>query len=387
MSNKVFDVIVVGGGASGLMAGITAAKSGCNVCILEHIDVAGKKILATGNGRCNFTNRKQGASYYRSDTPAFVLPSLENFTAQDTISFFQSLGVMTTEKNGYCYPRTMQAATIRNALLKEVQRLHIKLLCDIGIRKIEKKNGIFIFDTKTGVFSSKACILATGGKAEPKSGSDGSGYLYAKQLGHRITEPVPALVPLVSNAAWLKAVKGVRQEAKVSLFVDDAFVFADHGEVQFTDYGLSGIPVFQLSRFAAKALVEKQNVTVSIDFVPDTTADALKQWISNQIEQYKTTGSMTDILSGIVNQKIAQQIALQLPFANQSFAKLSKKQLSMLVEKATYGLKQTVVTITETKSFVQAQVTAGGCILLEKSWMWTACAADIISSGRGHQGI
>ena len=94
--------------------------------------------------------------------------------------------------------------------------------------------------------------------------------------------------------------------------------------------------------------------------MPDTTADALKQWISNQIEQYKTTGSMTDILSGIVNQKIAQQIALQLPFTNQSFAKLSKKQLSMLVEKATYGLKQTVVTITETKSFVQAQVTAGG---------------------------
>lgn len=360
MKKTIMDVIVVGGGAAGLMAAITAARTGAKVLILEHNDTTGKKILATGNGRCNFTNTEQGAQYYRSDSPAFVLPSLQQFSVNDTISFFKDLGVMTTVKNGYCYPRTMQASTIRNALLKEAKRLHICIQEGIGIRKIYQENNLFVFDTKSGLFFGRKCILSTGGKADPKSGSDGSGYIYAKQLGHHMTVTVPSLVPLVSNASWLKDVKGVRQDAKVNLYIDDQFIFEDHGEVQFTEYGISGIPVFQSSRYAAKALADMKKVHISIDFMHDMTEQELTDWFLTQIKHYKETGTVRDILTGIVNQKIANVLALQLPFNNQLFKSLSGKQIEILVKQSIGLLKETTISITDNKTFMQAQVTAGG---------------------------
>lgn len=360
MKNPAIDIIVVGGGASGMMAAITAAKEGCKVMILEHNDVLGKKILATGNGRCNFTNIEQGAQFYRSESPAFVLPSLDIFDANQTIQFFSDLGVMTTERNGYCYPRTMQASAIRNSLLNELQRLQVKILTDMGIRKICKDDKYFIIETKSGNFTCKKCIIATGGKAEPKSGSDGSGYIYAKQLGHHLTKIVPALVPLISDAGWLKDVKGVRQDAKVTLFINGNKVFSDHGEVQFADYGISGIPAFQISRYAAMALEEGHSVTVSIDFVPETDGNSLKQWILKSTQHYKNDGCIQSTLSGVVNQKIADMLAKNLPFGNSPYSKLSGKQIDALAEQAVRQLKATEVSITGTKTFAQAQVTAGG---------------------------
>lgn len=365
MKKSIMDVIVVGAGASGLMAAITAARKGAKVLILEHIDVPGKKILATGNGRCNFTNIEQGTWYYRSESPVFAMSSLRQFSERDAIAFFESIGILATEKNGYYYPRTMQASTIRNGLLKEIERLEISILYNVGIRRIEKKEDLFEFDTKSGSFFAKACILATGGKADSKTGSDGSGYIYAKQLGHTVTDTVPALVPLVSNASWLKAVKGVRQEANVSLYVNGELAASDWGEVQFTDYGISGIPVFQVSRFASKALFDKKEVTASIDFVPSMSKAGLSEWLAMQLHFYKSMGTMTDVLSGIVNYKIAEVLAAKLPFANQPFAELSSGQIFILAEAACKDLKSTVIQITDTKPFTQAQVTAGGVSTLE----------------------
>lgn len=365
MKEAWIDIIVVGGGASGLMAAISAAKEGAKVVVLEHMDVPAKKILATGNGRCNYTNTVQGKQFYRSDSPDFVMPSLTKFSEKDATAFFHNLGVMTVEKNGYCYPRTLQASIVRNALLKELERLQVTVKCDVGIRKIEKGRDGFVFDTKSGTFKSKSVILATGGKADPKSGSDGSGYIYAKSFGHTVTPTTPALVPLIGNADWLKATKGVRQEASVTLYINNENVTADKGEVQFTDYGLSGIPVFQISRFATMALSRKESVQVVIDFVPDVSFDGLKDWIQAQIDKYQMTGTIVSVLSGIVNQKIADVMGPKLPFANQPFAKLSAKQRQMLIEKCIELLKETVVPITDCKSYAQAQVTAGGISTLE----------------------
>ena len=363
MKNQFTDIIVVGGGAAGMMAAITAARAGAGVMILEHNDVLGKKILATGNGRCNFTNSEQGDKFYRSDSPAFVLPSLSLFDARNTIQFFENLGIMTAERNGYYYPRTMQASAIRNALLNELDLLNVKVLTDVGIRQIRKEKGSFIFDTKSGVFSSRKCILATGGKADPKSGSDGSGYIYAKQLGHHLTETVPALVPLVSDAEWLKSVKGVRQDARVSLYIDGDYIFSDHGEVQFTDYGISGIPVFQISRYAAKALVHQRQTSVSIDFVPDLDFEAVRDWILECVNHYKSSGTIAVVLGGMVNQKIADMILERLPFAKTVFSDMSQKQILMQAQKAAELLKHTEISITGTKPFAQAQVTAGGIVV------------------------
>ena len=266
MKEKRMDVLIIGGGASGLMAAITAARAGCRVLILEHKEEPGKKILATGNGRCNFTNTVQGSECYRGSTPAFVLQCLELFGAQNAIDFFKEIGIWTKDREGYCYPRSMQAVTIRDGLLQEVHRLHVSVKCDVGIRKIQKENGVFRVQSKEGDFYGKTCILATGGAASPQSGSDGSGYLYAKQLGHSCIEPVPALVPLHANETWLKQVKGVRAEGVVTLLVDGKEIAASGGELQLTDYGISGIPTFMVSRYAARALKENNTVMAMVDF-------------------------------------------------------------------------------------------------------------------------
>ena len=232
MKQKTYDVIVVGGGAAGLMAAIHAASGGAHTAILDHHEVSGKKILATGNGKCNFTNLMQGESYYRCDTPAVVLHILEQFSAEDTIAFFRELGVMTRDRQGYCYPRSGQASAIRNALLRKAEKLGIEIHNGIGIRKIIRENNRFSFDTKSGSFFSTCCILATGGMASPKSGSDGSGYIYAKSFGHTVKKPLPALTALMAEANWLKETTGVRADATVKLYVDGSCVAEDTGEVQ-----------------------------------------------------------------------------------------------------------------------------------------------------------
>ena len=146
---QIFDVIIVGAGASGLTAGIQAARQGAKVLVLEHMEKAGKKILATGNGKCNFTNQKQGIAYYRGKNPAFVLPALEQFGVAETLQFFRELGIYArVKRDGYYYPASGQASSVRETLLMECRRLGVEILYEIGIRSIQKEQGIFLFHTK-----------------------------------------------------------------------------------------------------------------------------------------------------------------------------------------------------------------------------------------------
>lgn len=194
MTKKKMDVIVIGGGASGMMAAIAAARKGCRVLILEHMNELGKKILATGNGRCNFTNAVQGCECYRGTAPAFVLPALKRFGWKASVDFFKELGIWSVERDGYYYPRNMQAAAVRQGLLSELQRRNIHTECGIGIRSIKKDGNTFVIEAKNGYYYGAACILAAGGKASPKSGSDGSGYIYAKNFGHNCIAPLLSLI-------------------------------------------------------------------------------------------------------------------------------------------------------------------------------------------------
>lgn len=348
------DVIVVGGGASGMMAAIAAAKQGCRVCILEHKEMPGKKILATGNGRCNFTNLVQGCDCYRGSAPAFALPALEQFSAEDVKAFFSDLGILTTDKNGYCYPRTMQASCIRNALLRALKRFHILILCDVGIRKIHQTSSGFRIETKTGDFLTKTCILAAGGMAFPKSGSDGSGYIYAKQLGHTCVDPLPALVPLLAQAFWLKQTAGVRAEASVTLYVNDKCVDTDTGEVQFTDYGISGIPVFQVSRYASRALAEGNCVEAVLDLLPEYSMEQTARLLRVQRSKKNKSCTLQEILAGFVNEKLARMLSETI-----------KDHNTVTAEDLARSMKQIRLPVTGTKGFMQAQVTAGGILTEE----------------------
>ncbi len=187
--------IIIGGGASGLMAAITAAENGAKVTILEHMPRVGKKILSTGNGKCNMTNRFMEPSCYRSGDDGFPMAVIRQFPVEETLRFFRRLGILTTERNGYVYPASGQAQTVLDALREQCESLGVETVCECEIQEIRRKQGFQIF-TNQGTFDGEFLILATGSMAAKNTGSDGSGYALARSLGHKIKKPLPALVQL-----------------------------------------------------------------------------------------------------------------------------------------------------------------------------------------------
>ncbi len=354
---RSYDVIVVGAGAAGMMAAISAAKMGARTAILEHMDQAGKKLLSTGNGKCNFTNRAQGVEFYRGQDPAFVLPALRQFGLEETLAFFQGIGIFPKEKRGgYFYPASEQAASVRQALLLELARLNVDIHCGIGIRSVWKEENLFFFETKQGTFQSRVCVIATGGKAAKKTGSDGSGIPYIEGFGHHVLPFVPALVQLQGKQSFLKELAGIRAEAVISLFVDGTKTAEDQGELQLTDFGVSGIPAFQISRYAVVALRQQKKVSVSIDFAPDRTHKELNRYILHQKEQYPGK-YVRDILIGLLNSKLIPVLLRESGISSDSrLDQCSRIQLAQLLD----NIKCFSIDIIGSKSFDTAQVCAGG---------------------------
>ncbi len=359
------DVIVIGAGASGLMAAITAARRGACVAVLNHVSVPGKKILSTGNGKCNFTNALQNADCYRSDDPGLVREVLSLFSPDDTIRFFDEIGVLSKEKDGYYYPLSGQAVTVRDALLAEAERQNVEILNDIEITNVYHDGSLFHVNMRTGKIKAGKCILATGGLAAPKTGSDGSGYAFAAQLGHSIKSPLPALVPLVCREKWIRRISGVRADGSVALFLDGTEAARDRGELQFTNAGISGIPVFQVSRFASIALSEGRLAEAHIDFFPDTDVRDLARMLIEFSCRFGDYKNWYQILCGICNQKVAALICEILGIPRCCLTELSEDIVDEQAEEIAGLFKETVVTVTETGSVEHAQTTCGGIPLAE----------------------
>lgn len=366
------DIIIVGAGASGMVAAIMAARSGASVLMLEHMDIAGKKILATGNGRCNYTNRLQTTDCYRGTHSEFAWDILQQFTLHDTIDFFQQLGILPREKNDCLYPMSMQAVSVRDALLLELRRLHVTIKTGIGIRRITKQNGKFIFETKQGTFQSRVCVLACGGKAAKKTGSDGSGYLYLTAFGHTVRPLLPALVQLTSGHSGLSELAGVRTEAKVRIYTGEEYRLAaqDSGELQLTEYGISGIPVFQVSRYAAMALYEKQPVFAELDFLPEFDGITLEKTLKMRFESYKKDRTVRESLIGLFPEKLISVLLQEAGIRTETPAEYvnEKKQ-----KKLVHAIKNFKLEITGTKSFDAAQTTAGGIDTTELTSQLESC--------------
>ncbi|MBU9735343.1 BaiN/RdsA family NAD(P)/FAD-dependent oxidoreductase [Diplocloster agilis] len=358
-------VVIVGAGASGLMAGIAAARAGAQVTILEHTPQIGKKIRVTGNGRCNLTNTDQSPEHYRGTHPEFAMEALRKFSMADTVKFFGELGIYTKNRNGYLYPHSDQAADVAEVLMAENEHQHVKISCNSVVRSIHvndrtgagnEKDQRFLIETESWTYPADALILCTGSKAAPKTGSDGSGYPLAEQLGHRIITPLPALVQLKAAGKEFQKLAGIRAEAKVTLRVEDTSVCSDQGEVQLTGYGISGIPVFQVSRFAAEALEQQKKVQVWLDFFPEFTADNLMTFFKQRIQQisYKRMGQFfTGMLPGKLSEVLLIKAGLK---ASEPVGRLSPEGMMKLI----LLLKAYPVDITGTNSFDQAQTCAGG---------------------------
>lgn len=349
-------VAVIGGGAAGMMAAITSAREGARVTILEHKDRIGKKILSTGNGRCNFTNTYQTPACYRSDNRDFAWNIIQKFNVEKTISFFKELGIYPKDRNGYLYPYSDQAAAILEVLQIEVAKLDICVMTEINVLDIQPvKKGIRITTDKKTI-TADSVILACGSKAAPVTGSDGSGYQLAKLFGHRIVPVLPALVQLRCAEKFYKSISGVRVQGTVEIYADDIFLASDTGEIQLTNYGISGIPVFQVSRYAAKALYQKQSVTAVLNFMPDMNKDEFLLFLQERITlcPYKT---LDEFFTGVFPKKLCELwIRLSRLPKEMRVSDLSGEQLEKLV----LLIQHLRTHITETNAFEQAQICCGG---------------------------
>ncbi len=284
MSHPV-SILVIGGGASGLMAAIFAAREGAQVTLLEHEQSFGKKLLATGNGRCNLTNVQIHPDSYRGTHPEFALDVIRHFDNRQTISFFSKLGIYTKNQEGRLYPHSQQASSVRDVLQMEARYRKVKMKTCENVREVRYEKGQFHVKTDGWTYHSDRVILCTGSPASNIAGADDSGYALARMLGHRIVKPLPALVPLRCEGNWFSSWAGVRVDGQVTLLVNEKPMASESGELQMTKYGVSGIPIFQISRYAVRALEAGARTELEIDFLPEFENKTLASFLNMRKEQ------------------------------------------------------------------------------------------------------
>ena len=377
-------VAVIGGGAAGLTAAIWAARSGASAVILEHTDRVGKKILSTGNGRCNLTNSKMEASCYRSGDPQFPMEAISQFGWKDTLRWFSSMGLLCRcRMESYYYPMSDQAAAVLDCLRMECSRLGITIRTGIQPERIrrmrEGRRSFYEIMTDQGEVRADAVILACGSKAAPNTGSDGSGYELAKSLGHRIIKPLPALVQLRCQGNHYRQLAGIRTEADLKLLVNDREMWRERGELQITDYGISGIPVFQLSRFAARGMDEGKKVRVMIDFLPFMDKKESRIFLEQRFAEFGDRNG-EDFLTGVLHKKLA---AVLLKMAgirlDQPVSSASIRQREHLLR----AIKEYEALVSSVNPFANAQVCCGGVDVREvdPSTMESRLMGDIYFAG------
>ena len=406
--NRKTTVAVIGGGAAGMMAAIEAARAGAIVTLIEKNPQLGKKLATTGNGRCNYTNLDMGdriGGKFRGFHPEFAEAALDVLPPEGVLDWFREIGVEPRFRGSYVYPNSDQASAVVDALREELHRLSVKVHFNAEVKSVQRvEDGYFLIQCTDAMVKADRVILAAGSKAAPKTGSNGDGYFIARKLGHRIVPYVPALCGIRCAGDAFKALAGIRTEAALELVIDGHCVDREAGELQLVDYGISGIPVFQLSRYAAYALQEGKKAAVYINFLPGFTegnvsAEAAvrdseqvssaaeasmievsgakntqnarkevrgsavkdpKNWalqLFRERQQRLAGRKMESFFTGLLHQKLGQQL---LRMANVRpelpVAELSEKQLRSLASLSVRFKAECV----EMNGFQQAQVVAGG---------------------------
>ncbi|NLM73945.1 MAG: NAD(P)/FAD-dependent oxidoreductase [Clostridiaceae bacterium] len=352
-------VVVVGGGASGIMAAITARREGASVTILEKNPRIGKKILVTGNGRCNFTNINADLKCYYGNNPKFAESALSQFPVSRTIKFFEELGIAhKVENSGKVFPMSDQASSFLDVFLYELDELGIEVVCDANVRKIVPGKDNFRLQLDNGeTYTAHRVILAAGGKAMPSSGSDGNGFELAKSLGHRITDVFPALVQIMLDGDFYKRIDGVKFVGTAEIIHNNKSIIKDCGDILFTNYGVSGPPILQISRKAGEFLLKGQEAFVKISIIDTMTKDEVLELIDKRFRTAPEK-SVEFSLVGLINKRLIPVILTEAGIRD---LKLPVRDLS-LKEKESIAeiLTDWRIKIRGTKGWTSAQVTAGG---------------------------
>lgn len=364
----MYDVVVIGAGASGVFFSLVLKerKSFSNILILEKNDKLGKKLLLTGNGRCNLGNKENSISnYYSSSSLEVFKENLEvkdydflDILQDDLKSYYDYLnnfGILIKKEDDSTrlYPYSNQAITICKSFERAIEEKNIKIKYNFNVFKVEKKNDIFIINDE---IKCKNLVIATGGKTYPKTGSTGFGYEVLRSFNHTITALYPSLTYLNTDYKYIKELKGVRCYALVSLSVNGFIEKEEYGQVQFTNNALSGIVVFNLSRNVLKYLNENKKVKLILNLVTDYSIFELKNYLK-KFYSYK----IEDALSCIVNNKLALAIAKELNINGKLIKQLTNNELEGLC----FNIKNMYFNIVSVGDFESAQVTSGGALLSE----------------------
>ena len=349
------DCIILGGGAAGLTAAAALASSGLHITVVERLDRVGKKILSTGNGRCNLSNQDMRADLYAPCAP-FVSGVYDQTAPQEVLAFLKTLGLMTAAEDGRIYPRSMQASAVLDILRMGCEAPNVTLLTGETAAAItpSRRGGWSVqLDSGKGLFAP-VVLCAMGGSAAPSMGTDGCGVRLMKALGHRAAPALPALVQLKCTHPALRSLKGIRVQAELTLLQGEKPLARETGELLFQDYGVSGVCVFQLSRFATRALDAKQRVQLCINLLPE--ADNAYIWLKERIAAHPQR-SAGMLFTGVFHRLLAQALLKEASIAQDApAASLSAQDIQQLSR----AIGAFTLNIDATQGFAQAQVTAGG---------------------------
>ena len=347
------DVIVIGGGASGMMAALTAAENGRSVVLLERQSRVGRKLLATGNGRCNLTNYHVSPDHYHGEDSSFCAHALRAFDTGTTLQYFASLGLLTvSEDSGRVYPMSNMAGSVLDVLRYALERPGIRVCTGQAVTAVKRIAEGFTVRTETEVFAARKVILAAGGAAGSKVGGVMDGYRLAKALGHHRTVLYPSLVQLKTDPTYPRALKGVKAECGIAILRGDERVAENHGEVLFTEYGVSGPAIFDISRAVS---TDGEGLVCALDFFPDWETREVLDWLRLRRETMGAHEAST-LLVGSCHTRLGQMLCKAAGFTNQPAVSLTDDDLRRIAAQAT-GF---TLPITGTCGFDQAQVTAGG---------------------------
>lgn len=363
-------IAIIGGGASGLISAISAANYAISkkisdkveIMILEKSDRVGRKILATGNGRCNITNTDISIDRYHGNNTKFAADAFSIFSVDETIKFFNDIGLhLKVEELGKVYPYSGQASAVLDVLRMKCQELGIREVCGFFAKYISRFKGKFkIVSSDDEVIEADRVIICCGGAASPNLGSDGSGYKLLTSFGHKKLKVFSSIVQIKTETKHTRALKGIKFKGNISISTDTSIIKTDYGEILFTDYGLSGPPVMQLSRIVSEHFNVKYknngNLYAVLDFMPDWDADALESYIFQRVRILKDR-KLETFFTGLLNKRIGQAIIKYCDFPLSMYVSdIGKNNVSELCR----TIKFFPIQCTGTMPLNNAQVTAGG---------------------------
>ncbi len=359
-AKKKFDVAVIGGGPAGLMAAGRAAVSGARVVLIEKNERPGRKLLLTGNGRCNLANAEfnlRALVKKYGDKGKFLWHALAVFGPRDAIDFFERLGVATKSEGDRVFPASDKAEEVLAALEKYLSQNKVTVIDNVEVLGVEKRGRqIAKIKTPAGDISAQAYILCTGGAAHPETGSAGAGFRWAHELGHRVAKLYPALTPMITKEPWIKELAGISlPDVRVSLWQNKKLQAKERGDCLFAHFGLSGPAILNISGRVGP-LLARGAVRLSIDCLPDMTIDELDQISREQIATLPNK-AFQNCLTGLVPRKLISIVAGRVPFDTEKQAgAITREQRQSFAR----GLKKLDLAVAGLKGFDEAMVTSGG---------------------------